>query len=159
MDKQVHCNCKTGCESRRCPCLRNNEPCDEQCGCVDCRNPLNGVDVESLTVCAIQNIHEYKALTAPELAAVYELPCGHESVPLGDLIKGYFCSECAEEYWYSFCWDSVVQDSCTWHCEICGQCRDWREWHCENCNKCTYGVTLPCEHCGARSHLAGLLDF
>ncbi|MFQ5616982.1 MAG: hypothetical protein ACE5GO_11065, partial [Anaerolineales bacterium] len=96
----------------------------------------------------LQNIQEYKDLTEEELAFVYELPCGDASVPLKDLLTGYTCEGCDEEYWYSFCWHAPVQDSHTWHCEICDSCKDWREWHCEDCDKCTYGVTLPCENCG-----------
>jgi MinD superfamily P-loop ATPase len=42
-----------------------------------------------------------------------------------------------------------VQQGNTWHCGVCGTCRDWREWHCASCNRRTYGVTLPCEGCGA----------
>lgn len=155
MTKVESCKCKTGCENRRCTCLRNNEPCGDECTCVNCRNPLNGVDVDSLSICAIQNIQAYKALSAQEVAVAYELPCGHETVPLSKLLKGYECQECVEDYWYSFCWDSVEQESTTWHCEICNECRDWREWHCEDCNKCTYGVTFPCEHCGSESEMAG----
>jgi hypothetical protein len=149
MIKEKQCNCKSGCWSNRCACLKNNEPCDENCGCTDCRNPLNGVDVENLSVCAIQNIETYLALSGEDLAVTYELPCQHESVPLKKLLKGYYCQECSEAYWYSFCWDTVVQDSCTWHCQVCRQCRDWREWHCEDCDRCTYGVTFPCQHCGS----------
>ena len=85
-----------------------------------------------------------------ELAKLYELPCGCEQVSLKRLMGDYSCSKCGEAYWYSFCWDEVVEDSCTWHCQICRACRDWREWHCEKCNRCTYGVTLPCESCGRR---------
>ena len=150
MIKTVHCKCKSGCRNRRCVCVRNNEPCDEKCLCIDCQNPLNGVNVEDLSICALQNIEDYKDLSEEELEEEYELPCGCEEVPLGKLIRYYSCSKCGEAYWYSFCWEEVIQDSCTWHCEICGVCRDWREWHCEICNKCTYGVTLPCEHCGSR---------
>ncbi len=149
MIKHEQCKCKSGCTSRRCVCLKNNEPCDGSCGCTNCKNPLNGVDVENMTDCAIQNINTYKALTPKQLAKRYELPCGDESVPLEKLLDGYECEGCnGEEYWYSFCWGSVEQESNTWHCNICGHCRDWREWHCEECNKCTYGVTLPCEYCG-----------
>lgn len=148
MEKTVSCQCTSGCVNRRCACLKNGEPCGEGCRCKECRNPLNGVDVESLSVCAIQNIERYKALSEDDLESTYGLPCECEKVPLRLLIGEYSCSECGEEYWYSFCWDQVVQDSCTWHCEVCGQCRDWREWHCERCDRCTYGVTLPCEHCG-----------
>lgn len=148
MTKREHCNCKSGCQNNRCTCFKNNEPCDENCGCTNCQNPLNGVDVENLSICAVQNIQAYKALSAKDLAVAYELPCGHESVPLEKLLKKYECQECGEVYWYSFCWNRVVQDSCTWHCEVCRQCQDWRVWHCEICNKCTYGISLPCEHCG-----------
>ena len=150
MEKAVHCKCKSGCNNRRCVCLRNNEPCDESCGCSNCENPLNGMDVEALSICTIQNIEEYKDLSSDELEEKYELSCGCEQVPLKDLLGYFSCSKCGEGYCYSFCWDEVVQDSCTWHCEICGTCRDWREWHCETCNRCTYGVTLPCEGCGSR---------
>jgi len=107
------------------------------------------MDVEALSICTIQNIEEYQDLSKEELEEKYDLPCGCEQVPLKDLLGYYSCSKCGEGYWYSFCWDEVVQDSCTWHCEICGTCRDWREWHCETCNRCTYGVTLPCEGCGS----------
>lgn len=150
MKSQITCNCKTGCTSRRCACLKNNQPCNDKCGCKDCKNPLNGMDIKKLSTCAIQNIQQYKDLTKKELNELYELPCGCEEVPLKKLLDEYICSKCGEEYWFSFCWWDVVEDSNTWHCEVCGKCRDWREWHCEVCNKCTYGITLPCEHCGKR---------
>ncbi len=150
MEKTVHCKCKSGCVNRRCVCLKNSEPCDDECGCVDCQNPLNGVDVESLTVCVLQNIQEYRELTDEELDEKLELPCGCEKVPLRKLLNKYSCSKCGDTYWYSFCWNEVVSDSHTWHCEVCGTCRDWREWHCDVCNKCTYGVSLPCQHCGKK---------
>lgn len=156
MEKSVHCNCKKGCTNRRCVCLKSNEPCDERCGCVDCRNPLNGLDVEGLTVCTLQNIESYKALTDEQLDEKYELPCGDQEVPLRELLGKFLCKKCHEEYWYSFCWDDVVQDSCSWHCEVCNRCRDWREWHCEKCNRCTYGVTTACEYCGNRDGVISL---
>jgi len=148
MEKKVHCKCKSGCVNRRCACLKNNEPCDEKCKCINCQNPLNGVDLDNLSICAIQNIDIYKGLSEKELDEKYELPCGCEEVSLRNLLYDYSCQKCDEVYWYSFCWGDVAQDNCSWHCEICGQCRDWREWHCERCNKCTYGISLPCEHCG-----------
>ena len=156
MEKEVQCKCKSGCDSRRCACLKHNESCDEACGCTNCRNPLNGVDVDALSVCAIQNIAIYKSLSEAALKALHELPCGHASVPLKQLLGAYTCQGCKEDYWYSFCWDAVVQDGDTWHCEICGTCRDWREWHCDDCNRCTYGVSLPCENCGAQEPYAGM---
>ena len=148
MEKTVHCKCKTRCETYRCQCLKHNEPCDDQCGCVECANPLNGVDVGALSVCALQNIRTVKALTEEQLAGLVELPCGHESVPLRLLLGSYDSARCGEAYWYSFCWGDAAQDNSSWHCEVCHQCRDWREWHCPNCNRCTYGVTFACEHCG-----------
>ena len=151
MEKTTSCKCKSGCQNRRCSCLKNNESCGKECSCTDCQNPLNGVDTEKLYDCALQNIHEYINLSEEELDTEYKLPCGCENATLRKLINTYNCSKCDEEYWYSFCWDNVVEDSCSWHCNICGQCRDWREWHCENCNKCVYGVTRPCERCGNKS--------
>ncbi len=156
MTKDESCQCKTSCKNKRCACLRRNEPCDASCGCKRCQNPLNGVDIDSLSLCAVQNIQAYKALSAKDLAETQALPCEHESVPLEKLLKEHACQECHEAYWYSFCWEQAEQDSQTWHCAVCGQCRDWREWHCENCNKCTYGVSLACEHCG---NAEGILDF
>ena len=148
MNRKIKCNCKSGCTSKRCACLKNNQPCGEHCGCADCQNPLNGIEVDGMSACRIQNIRSYKKLSNKNLSALIELPCGCEEVPMKKLLDSYTCSKCGEEYWYSFCWSEVVQDNCTWHCEVCGTCRDWREWHCDNCNKCTYGATLPCDHCG-----------
>ncbi len=151
MKKTVHCKCKSGCVNRRCVCLKNNEPCDENCKCIGCKNPLNGVNVDKLSVCAIHNIHEYKEITEKEFKEKYLLPCECEEVSLRKLMRSYTC-KCGEEWWYSFCWDDIVSDGHTWHCEICDDCRDWREWHCKKCNKCTYGVTLPCEGCGSKKY-------
>jgi hypothetical protein len=147
-NKSVHCTCKTGCTQRRCACLKSDEPCDDQCGCTACHNPLNEVDVAGLTLCTLRHIDTYQALTDPELDERLDLPCDHQKVPLRDLLGEFTCNTCGETYWYSFCYDEVVQDSCTWHCDVCNTCRDWREWHCPRCNRCTYGVTLPCETCG-----------
>jgi hypothetical protein len=148
MEKNYHCNCKSGCINSRCSCYKNQEPCDDKCGCVECKNPLNGIDVEEYSICALQNINSVKNLSLEELEEEYKLPCGCESVKLKDLLKKYECKGCGTEYWFSFCWNVVAQDDCSWHCEICKMCRNWREWHCETCNKCTYGVTLPCQYCG-----------
>jgi len=43
MSKTVNCNCKSGCQTKHCVCLKNNEPCDENCGCINCKNPLNNM--------------------------------------------------------------------------------------------------------------------
>jgi hypothetical protein len=147
--KETHCKCRSGCGTRRCACRKDNKPCDASCGCTGCHNPLNGVDVTALSECALYHIEAYKALSPADLAAFYELPCGHGRARLDQLLKLHECPKCRTAYWYSFCRQSVEQDDTTWHCSVCGVCRDWREWHCQNCNRCTYGVTFPCEHCGA----------
>lgn len=149
MEAKATCNCKGQCKNNRCACRKNRQPCSEECKCKNCQNPYNGVDVEGMHICSLDAIEKYKALTEKQLNKKYELPCGCEQVPLKDLLDGYNCSECSELYYYSFCWNSVEQDNCTWHCEVCKSCKDWREWHCENCNRCTYGVTMPCDNCGA----------
>lgn len=60
------------------------------------------MDVEALTVCAIQNIDAVKSLTDEELAQECELPCGHGAVLLRDLLGTYRCRECGTGFWYSF---------------------------------------------------------
>lgn len=158
--KTVHCNCKGKCDNKRCKCKKHHEPCGEKCGCQHCANPYNDVtDIHELTECVLDNIKIYKKLTPEQLNKTYELPCGCQEVALKDLLHTYTCHgegcEGAYSFSFSFCWNDVVQDDCTWHCEICGTCRDWREWHCDNCNKCTYGITLPCQHCGKAGRYAG----
>ncbi len=111
----------------------------------------NMLNLDQLTDCARQHLKKIIALTEGALAKKYELPCGCESATLKDLLYGYECVECGEQYFYSFCWKEVAQENDTWHCNICGKCRDASEWHCKRCNKCTYGLTLECEHCGKKS--------
>lgn len=150
--KTLNCKCKGSCESKRCACFKSGEGCGDDCKCAGCQNPLNGIDVSKLTDCAIQHIRIYKDLTEAQLNTSVEMPCGHTGAQLRDLLEGYECPGCnGEKYWYSFCWNSVAQDSCSWHCNICGKCRDWREWHCDDCNRCTYGTSLPCQNCEARN--------
>lgn len=45
------------------PTGTSHEPCDAVCGCADCYNPLNGVDVAALSECALYNIEAVKALS------------------------------------------------------------------------------------------------
>ncbi len=152
MTKAETCQCKGRCESRRCKCLKNGEGCGEGCKCVDCKNPLNGLDVSGMSDCAIDHAEQFRGLSPQDLEQLIELPCGHELVPLGKLIGEYSCIGCnGEEYSYSFCFEAAVQESCTWHCRVCRQCRDWREWHCDTCNRCVYGVSMPCDRCGSTS--------
>lgn len=82
MDKTVHCKCKSGCHSKQCVCLKHTEPCDDKCSCINCKNPLNGVDIDNLSLCAIQNIEKYKKLSKEKLGEKHELPCGCEEVAL-----------------------------------------------------------------------------
>ena len=74
MNKTMYCKCKSGCKNRRCVCLKNNESCDENCACTECHNPLNGLDLDNLSICAVQNIEEYKDLSEDELGEKYKLP-------------------------------------------------------------------------------------
>lgn len=148
------CRCRSGCESRRCACLKATRACGEGCRCEGCRNPLEGLEVDTLSACAIAHAARVKQLSAGELAQRVELPCGHAAA-MGDVLGLHECEECETACWYSFCWMETAEESQTWHCERCGTCRDWREWHCETCNRCTYGVTFPCDHCGAKGRLSG----
>lgn len=152
MEDKIQCNCKGKCKNNRCSCKKNRKPCAEECNCKDCQNPYNGIIVEGLNICTLDAIEIYKKLTETQLNKLYELPCECEEVALKDVLTDYSCSKCNEDYYFSFCWGEVAQDSCTWHCDICKECKDWREWHCENCNRCTYGITLPCETCGKGHH-------
>ncbi len=148
----VQCTCRSGCRNKRCACLKNRQGCGEGCKCAECRNPLNGIDTEAYSVCAIENINKVRKLTDEQLNQEWELPCGCEEARLRDLLNDYACQVCDTIYWFSFCWSDVTQDDQTWHCDVCRVCRDWREWHCPKCNRCTYGVTLPCDHCGNRKY-------
>jgi len=51
---------------------QNKEPRDEECKCVDCQNPLNGIGVSKLSVCALHHIHRDKDLTEEDLNDCYE---------------------------------------------------------------------------------------
>lgn len=106
---------------------------------------------EKLTDCVLQNIQKYKKLSKEALKKQYELPCGCEKVALKDLLSDYECQECEEVYFYSFCLKEVVYKNDTWHCKVCGDCKESSEWHCKRCNECTYGLTLPCDGCGKKA--------
>jgi carboxyl-terminal PDZ ligand of neuronal nitric oxide synthase protein len=152
--RPVSCQCKGHCDSRRCKCLKSGQPCGDGCKCSDCQNPLNGMDVTKMSDCAIGNAESVRSLTAEELESLIPLPCGHDPVPMKHLIGGFDCAGCkGETYFYSFCFRSAEQESCTWHCNDCRTCRDWREWHCPTCNRCTYGQSLPCQTCEGNSEI------
>lgn len=65
MEKTIHCKCKTGCTSRRCPCLRNDEACDDKCECIDCTNPLNPEEIEKLLKWAEEFLEKYREQLKP----------------------------------------------------------------------------------------------
>ncbi len=112
------CKCKSGCINRRCACLKNGQACTDECQCQRCQNPLNGVDTTNLSMCVIQNIQAYKALSQTALNRAHQLPCEHANVPLKTLLTGYECTECSEDYSYSLCWNEVVQENNSWHCVL-----------------------------------------
>jgi hypothetical protein len=143
----VACRCRSGCKTGRCACRGVGKRCSEACSCKDCANPFQQLELEEPSACLVQNVQAYLELPAKQRQLELKLPCGHGTAKLSQLLGDYSCPKCDEVYWYSFCWDEVVQDSCSWHCKVCRTCRDWREWHCESCNRCTYGVSLPCENC------------
>jgi hypothetical protein len=101
--------------------------------------------------CAVAHLRPIAKLTKEQLQQEYKLPCGCEKITLLELIQGYACSGCDEDYFYSFCQKAVVESNNTWHCVTCGDCKEASERHCKFCNKCSYGLTLPCENCGKKS--------
>ena len=72
--------------------------------------------------CTHYQPEKYKGSAEQELDKVYELPCGCEKVPLRKLLKAYTCKNCDKIYWYSFCYEKIVVEDETWHCEFCGTC-------------------------------------
>ncbi|MBT8368917.1 MAG: hypothetical protein KJP23_29850 [Deltaproteobacteria bacterium] len=45
--------------------MRNDEPCDDKCGCVDCKNPLNPEEIKKLIRSATEALEKYKELKKP----------------------------------------------------------------------------------------------
>jgi len=155
---EMTCHCKMSCDSRRCACLKLGQACKSNCSCRGCKNPLNSIkNLDCLNPCLLSNIKAYQKLSNRQLSQAQELPCGCEEASLQSLIDGYECSDCGDEYRYSFCWKMIIEENHTWHCETCNQCREYREWHCKHCNKCTYGLSLPCEGCGRKSDIAKMI--
>ncbi len=146
------CQCQSECKTKRCSCLKNGRACTEQCQCQQCNNPFNEIDAAVLlSDCARHNIKKVIALSDLALNKKYELPCGCASIPLKDLLENHTCQGCDEPYYYSFCFNEVMDTNSMWHCRVCGTCSDDGVWHCKHCNKCSYGLTLRCENCGKKS--------
>jgi len=118
MTKNFYCHCSTGCHTLHCQCFKRGQPCDEACDCKNCNNPLN----QHISKCAVYQLEEYKQLPEEKLQVILELPCGCEQVPLYYLLAAYHCQHCHKSYWYSFCYNEVVEEGSTWECEICGNC-------------------------------------
>ena len=152
MKKTTVCHCQSGCQNKSCTCLKQRKHCTVECGCSECKNPLNAIeDVEALTDCAWGHIRKVASLSESAFNQKYELPCGCEKVTLRELLSDYVCQKCEEVFYYSFCMNEVVYGNHTWHCSVCGVCADDGTWHCKNCNQCTYGLSLRCENCGRKS--------
>ena len=64
------CKCKGKCQNNRCVCKKNRQPCSKECKCKDCQNPYNGVKVEELHICTLDNIETYKKASKENLAKV-----------------------------------------------------------------------------------------
>lgn len=62
-------------------------------------------------------------------------------------LSNYSEGRFSDSYFYCFCRETIESDSHTWHCTVCGECRDWREWHCSGCDDCQYGLSFPCKTC------------
>ena len=75
-----------------------------------------------LSRCALKHLEKYQELSEKMLEKTFSLPCGCESAPLKALLNSYACSKCRTKYLYSFCWNEVVTEESTWHCEYCGSC-------------------------------------
>jgi hypothetical protein len=150
------CTCDAGqCTTKGCLCSRERLWCNTRCKCqgsiLCCTNPIN----QQLTLCAKQSIlspsNSPISANIPfscELEQVVRLPCRCSSVQLRQIISQYECSECGQQYYYSFCFRSVVSVETVWHCNLCGLCRDFREAHCALCNSC-YFVDVGCQTCSA----------
>jgi len=152
MNKNITCQCKSSCQTRRCSCLKSGQACTTKCQCKNCKNPFNNRDPdERLSDCARHHINKVNSLTTLRLSKEYELPCGCVNAKLKNLLEIYTCQGCSEPYFYSFCLGDIVDMNSMWHCTVCGTCRDDGHRHCENCNKCTYGLSLSCENCGKKS--------
>lgn len=152
MKKSNPCQCQSTCQTKRCTCLKEGRPCGLECRCQNCSNPFNKVaNAEQLSDCARDHIQQVLALPTEALDKQYDLPCRCASIPLKDLLQNYTCQRCNEPYYYSFCFDGVMDTSSIWHCSVCGTCSDDGVWHCKRCNTCSYGLTLRCEHCGKKS--------
>jgi hypothetical protein len=155
MNKNNPCQCQSECKTKRCPCLKEWRACSPKCQCHNCQNPFNQIDASvRLSDCARHNIKKVVTLSDVTLEKKYQLPCGHASISLKELLKNHTCQSCDEPYYYSFCFDDVMDTNSMWHCGACGTCCDDGVWHCKYCNRCTYGLTLRCDNCGKKSPYA-----
>jgi hypothetical protein len=140
-----------------------SEPSIQPNACFTTWLPSNRI--EAVTLAELILAHHSESLSGFASESEQELDKLHErwrtiqgTVPskpeqrlvLAQEINRYGLSE-NSGYWFSFCRNTWVSDTCTSHCRECRECMDWREWHCGKCNKCRYGLSLPCEGCGGVS--------
>ena len=83
MEKTVHCKCKSGCNSRRCKCLKHNEPCDSKCKCQLCENPLNDIYISNLSIYPTRTVDEY---TINETSLIDEQFLGRKLVSVREMV-------------------------------------------------------------------------
>jgi len=144
----VSCLCSPNtdqCSSKGCLCAQEGLWCGNTCKCKGydgCANPVN----QQMTLCAGQHLASpwcnsapHASATLPELDCLIRLPCRCGTVLMRQLLCNYECLECGLQFYYSFCFQSVVSANTIWHCEKCGMCRDFREIHCVQCMTCSFG--------------------
>lgn len=141
------CNEPGQCTTKQCKCYKEGMWCGH-CACQDCGdcgNPNN----QQLTPCSRQHlVIPGKARANIELDTVVRLPCKCTSVALQQVVSQHSCTECGQQFFYSFCFQSVVSVNTIWHCGACGLCRDFREVHCDQCNVCSFvGSNDECRQC------------
>ena len=71
------CGCKTGCNTNRCSCFKNNRKCSFHCKCIDCKN--KGVD----------EVHKYR-MRCPHCYKAFN-EC---SIYPSKENNRYYCSQC-----------------------------------------------------------------
>lgn len=169
---RTSCKCTNGC-GKHCACTKDLMWCDASCSCRGgagrfansaCGNPSN-LKLSPCARYALLDPHTNQKKPQTHANAqnadpnkLFKLPCKCGNATLGDLVAEHECSECGAQFFYSFCFQTVVPVGAIWHCEVCGTCRDSREFHCESCGKCSYASpNNACRNC-AQSSSRGTWD-
>lgn len=102
--------------------------------------------------CSSKRPHTHASAQNADPNKLFKLPCKCGSATLSDLVAEHECTECGAQFFYSFCFQTVVPVGAIWHCEVCGTCRDSREFHCDTCGKCSYASpNNACRNCATSS--------